>query len=235
MRRVSAPRSMPRWPRAACVRRRARPMHHEPGFFAEPANWVVLAFFLFFLLFGRKLWAALTGMLDQRAVSVRAELDEAARLKSEAEAMLKQAEATRLKAQSDAKAMIEGAAAEAARVAEATRVEAETAGRRRGKMALDRVGAARKQAGGGSDSRGSRNGGAAARENGAGPDRRGAQAGGRRSAHCRGRSGDGRRAAGDRGRSWHGSGRGTDRSGHRALAGGGARGLSRRCSKSGRL
>ena len=84
-------------------------MHHEPGFFAEPANWVVLAFFLFFLLFGRKLWAALTGMLDQRAVSVRAELDEAARLKSEAEAMLKQAEATRLKAQSDAKAMIEGA------------------------------------------------------------------------------------------------------------------------------
>ena len=49
-------------------------MHHEPGFFAEPANWVVLAFFLFFLLFGKKLWAALTGMLDQRAVSVRAGL-----------------------------------------------------------------------------------------------------------------------------------------------------------------
>jgi F-type H+-transporting ATPase subunit b len=121
-------------------------MHHEPGFFAEPANWVVLAFFLFFLLFGRKLWAALTGMLDQRAVSVRAELDEAARLKSEAEAMLKQAEATRLKAQSDAKAMIEGAAAEAARVAEATRVEAETAARRREQMALDRIDAARKQA-----------------------------------------------------------------------------------------
>jgi F-type H+-transporting ATPase subunit b len=121
-------------------------MHHEPGFFAEPANWVVLAFFLFFLLFGKKLWAALTGMLDQRAVSVRAELDEAARLKSEAEAMLKQAEATRLKAQSDAKAMIEGAAAEAARVAEATRVEAETAARRREQMALDRIDAARKQA-----------------------------------------------------------------------------------------
>jgi F-type H+-transporting ATPase subunit b len=121
-------------------------MHHEPGFFAEPANWVVLAFFLFFLLFGRKLWAALTGMLDQRAVSVRAELDEAARLKSEAEAMLKQAEATRLKAQSDAKTMIEGAAAEAARVAEATRVEAEMAARRREQMALDRIDAARKQA-----------------------------------------------------------------------------------------
>jgi F-type H+-transporting ATPase subunit b len=121
-------------------------MHEEPGFFAEPSHWVVLAFFIFFVLFGRKLWGALTGMLDQRAASVRAELDEAARLKSEAEAMLKAAEATRMKAQSDAKTMIEGAAAEAARVAEATRVEAEMSARRREQMAIDRIDAARKQA-----------------------------------------------------------------------------------------
>ena len=121
-------------------------MHQEPGFFAEPSHWVVLAFILFFVLFGKKLWAALTGMLDHRAASVRAELDEAARLKSEAEAMLREAEATRAKAQSDARAMIEGATAEAARVAESTRVEAETAGRRREQMTLDRIDAARKQA-----------------------------------------------------------------------------------------
>jgi F-type H+-transporting ATPase subunit b len=121
-------------------------MHEEPGFFAEPSHWVVLAFVLFFAIFGKKLWTALTGMLDARAASVRAEINEAARLKAEAEAMLKEAEATRIKAQADARAMIDGAAAEAARVAEATRAEAEAAAMRREQMALDRIVAAQKQA-----------------------------------------------------------------------------------------
>ncbi len=31
-------------------------MHEEPGFFAEPVHWVVIAFFLFFIIFGKKLW-----------------------------------------------------------------------------------------------------------------------------------------------------------------------------------
>ena len=47
----------------------ASTMHHEESFFAEPRNWVVIAFILFFVLFGRKLWGALAGMLDARAVS----------------------------------------------------------------------------------------------------------------------------------------------------------------------
>ena len=65
---------------------------HEESFFAEPRNWVALAFIVFFVLFGRKLWGALAAMLDDRAAKVRAELDEAARLRSEAEAMLRDAE-----------------------------------------------------------------------------------------------------------------------------------------------
>ena len=117
-------------------------MQDEPSFFAEPRNWVVLAFILFFVLFGKKLWGALAAMLDARAASVRAEMDEAARLRSEAEAMLKEAEAARAKAQTDAKLLIEGAAAEAARVAEATRAEAEASAKRREQMALDRIAAA---------------------------------------------------------------------------------------------
>ncbi len=49
----------------------------EHGFFGEPKNWVFIAFVLFFVLFGRKLWSALAGMLDDRASKVRAELEEA--------------------------------------------------------------------------------------------------------------------------------------------------------------
>jgi len=121
-------------------------MHGEVGFFAEPVHWVVLSFFLFFIIFGKKLWGALAGMLDARAASVRAEIDEAARLKSEAEAMLKEAEATRARAHADAKTLIDGAAAEAARVAEAARAESEASAKRREQMALDRIAAAQKQA-----------------------------------------------------------------------------------------
>ncbi|MGD0433758.1 MAG: F0F1 ATP synthase subunit B [Acetobacteraceae bacterium] len=121
-------------------------MHEEPGFFTEPSHWVVLAFILFFAIFGKKLWTALTGMLDARSAAVRAEINEAARLKTEAEAMLKEAEATRAKAQADARELIDGAAVEAARVAEATRAETEAAAMRREQMALDRIAAAQKQA-----------------------------------------------------------------------------------------
>lgn len=121
-------------------------MHHDAGFFGDPANWVVISFFIFFILFGKTIWGALSGMLDARGASVRAEIDEAARLKSEAEAMLKEAEATRAKALAEAKIMIEGAAAEAARLSEAARIESDASAKRREQMAIDRIAAAEKQA-----------------------------------------------------------------------------------------
>ena len=118
----------------------------EHGFFAEPRNWVLIAFILFFVIFGRKLWSALAGMLDDRAARVRAELDEAARLRQEAEAMLRDAETRRAEALRDAQALIEGAKTEAARVAAAAAAEAEASARRREQMAMDRIAAAEKAA-----------------------------------------------------------------------------------------
>ena len=121
-------------------------MHHEESFFQDPKNWVLIAFILFFLLLGKKLWAALMGMLDERTAAVKAELEEAARLRREAEAMLREAEASRAQALAEAKALIEGARAEAARVAAATSAEAEAAAKRREQMAMDRIAAAEKAA-----------------------------------------------------------------------------------------
>jgi len=118
----------------------------EPGFFAEPRNWVALAFVVFFVLFGAKLWKALAGLLDKRAAAIQAELDEAGRLRREAEAMLADAARRREAALADARALLEGAKAEAARVAKAAAAEAEAAGRRREQMALDRIAAAEKAA-----------------------------------------------------------------------------------------
>jgi len=121
-------------------------MEHHESFFAEPRNWVVLAFVLFFLLFGRVLWRALAGMLDNRAALVKAELEEAARLRREAEAMLQEAEKQRAQALAEAKTLIAGAQAEATRVAAAAAAEAEASSRRREQMAMDRIAAAQKAA-----------------------------------------------------------------------------------------
>ena len=118
-------------------------MHH---FFAEPRSWVAIAFVIFFVLFGSKLWKALSGMLDKHASAVRAELDEAGRLRSEAEAMLVDARKRREAALTDARAMLDAARAEAARVAEQAATDAEAAGRRREQMAMDRIAAAEKAA-----------------------------------------------------------------------------------------
>ena len=120
-------------------------MHNE-SFFANPRTWVGVAFVLFFVLFGRRLWATVAGMLDKRAADIRAELDEAARLRREAEAMLAEATHRRTQAIADAEALLVGARAEAARVAERAAAEAEAALKRREKMAQDRIGAAEKAA-----------------------------------------------------------------------------------------
>jgi F-type H+-transporting ATPase subunit b len=118
--------------------------HH--GFFSEAPNWVLISFFLFFILVGRKIWAALAAMLDARTEKVRAELDEASRLRTEAEALLRDAEKRRTEALAEAKALIAGAQTQASQAAAATMAEAEASARRREQMAIDRIAAAEKAA-----------------------------------------------------------------------------------------
>ncbi len=121
-------------------------MHHHDSLFGDPRTWVGVAFLIFFVIFGRKIWGVLTGILDKRAVQIRTELDEAARLRREAEAMLADARVQREAALRDAEAMLKQAHEEATRVAEAARADAAAAATRRERMAMDRIGAAEKAA-----------------------------------------------------------------------------------------
>ena len=73
----------------------------EESFFANPRSWVAIAFVIFFVLFGAKLWKALVGMLDKRTATVQAELDEASRLRREAETLLADATKRRQEALAD--------------------------------------------------------------------------------------------------------------------------------------
>jgi F-type H+-transporting ATPase subunit b len=113
---------------------------------ADPEFYVLVSFVIFFALFGARLWAALTGLLDKRANDIRAELDEAKRLRAEAEAMLADAQRARTEALAEAAEMMLRSRAEAAQLAEAAAAETEAASRRRERMALDRIAAAEKAA-----------------------------------------------------------------------------------------
>ncbi len=116
------------------------------GFFAEPRSWVAIAFVIFFAIFGARLWKTLAAMLDAHASRIRSELEEASRLRQEAETMLVDARKRREQALTEARSLIESAHAEAIRVADQARVDAEAAGRRREQMAHDRIAAAEKAA-----------------------------------------------------------------------------------------
>lgn len=119
---------------------------HEESFFADPRSWVAIAFVIFFVIFGRKLWSVLTGILDKRAADIRAELAEAQRLRDEAEAMLRDAKSRREAAIADAAKLLEGAKHEAQRLAAEAAAEASHSAQRRERMAMDRIAAAEKAA-----------------------------------------------------------------------------------------
>ena len=121
-------------------------MHEHGSLFADPRLWVGIAFTIFFLIFGGKAWNAITKMLDGRAAAIRAELDEASRLRREAEAMLADASTRREAALREAQEMLERARSEAQRVAEAARAEAAASAARREKLAMDRISSAEKAA-----------------------------------------------------------------------------------------
>ena len=121
-------------------------MQHGESFWSDPRSFVALAFDIFFVIFGRKIWLALTAMLDKRADQVRAELAEAQRLRQEAETMLRDANVQRESAAVEAERLLTGAKVEAARLGAVAAADAEAAAKRREQMAIDRIAAAEKAA-----------------------------------------------------------------------------------------
>ena len=120
-------------------------MNHEAGFFAEPSSWVLIAFVLFFVLFGRKLWA------PWRVSWTPGSDGEGGTGGSRPAAPGSGGNATGCREAAgrcagEAKVLIDGARTEAGRVAAAAAAEAEASAKRREQMALDRIAAAEKAA-----------------------------------------------------------------------------------------
>jgi F-type H+-transporting ATPase subunit b len=116
--------------------------HHYEYFWLDPKFWVAISFVLFLAIFGRMAWAKIAPMIDARGQRIRADLDEAQRLRAEAEELLRQAEADRAAALKEAEELLARAKVEAERVGIAAAAEAEAGAKRRERMALDRISAA---------------------------------------------------------------------------------------------
>lgn len=114
--------------------------------FHEPRFWTGLAFVIFFAIFGRTLWSAMTKTLDARAQRVRTDLDEASRLRREAEQMLEHATREREKTLEDVKELMARSEAEASALAERARLEAQAANERYEAQTRDRIEAAEQAA-----------------------------------------------------------------------------------------
>jgi F-type H+-transporting ATPase subunit b len=116
-------------------------------FLAEPETWVAVGFLIFVgVLIYIGVPKMLTDALDARGKRVQADLDEARRLKEEAQKLLVEYKAKRREADEEAAAIIEGAKAEAERIADESKVRMEEFVARRTKMAETKIAQAEAQA-----------------------------------------------------------------------------------------
>lgn len=105
----------------------------------DPEFYVLCAFIIAVVLVWRKARDAIAGALDERAAKIKAELDEARRLRDEAEGMLAEYQRKQRDALKEAEAIIARAKDEAERVAAQGRRDLEAAIDRRRKMAEEKI------------------------------------------------------------------------------------------------
>jgi F-type H+-transporting ATPase subunit b len=115
---------------------------------AEAEFWVGVGLLLFLgiVLFGTKAPKLVLGMLDSRRDKILADLDEAARIRAEAEAMLADIRARREEAERQGEEMLAAAKADAKRLAAEAKVKLEEQVKRRAELAERRIATAEAQA-----------------------------------------------------------------------------------------
>ena len=115
--------------------------------FAQPETWVAIAFVILMALFAYLgIHKTVLTALDHRAQRIKAELDEARKLKEDAAKLLDEYKTKRTSAEREAEEIIANAKAEAERIAVESRAKMEDFVARRTKMAETKIGQAEAQA-----------------------------------------------------------------------------------------
>lgn len=107
--------------------------------FANPEFWVAVAGLVFVVVVWKPLRKSLVGGLDSRAERIRNELDEARRLREEAEQLIAQYRKKEQEAAQEAQAIVAHAQAEAERIAAQAERDLEQSLARRQRLAEERI------------------------------------------------------------------------------------------------
>lgn len=114
--------------------------------FTNPSFWVGVAFVIFVVAVWKPISKMLTQALDERAERIRSDLDKAAKLREEAQALLAEYQKKQRDALKDAEAIIAAARAEAEALSKQAAADLETSLKRREQLALQRISQAEAQA-----------------------------------------------------------------------------------------
>jgi F-type H+-transporting ATPase subunit b len=108
-------------------------MLHDPHF------WVEIGLAIFVIFAGPKVWRGLTGFLDQRSIKIKADLDEAQKLKDEAQALLAEYQRKQRDALREAEDIIASAKAQAQREIKEAKANLDASLSRRETAALEKI------------------------------------------------------------------------------------------------
>ena len=114
--------------------------------FADPAFWVGLAFVLVVALVFKPAAKAVSSSLDGRAAKIRGQIEEARKLREDAQALLADYQRKQRYAMAEAEKIIAQARAEAARIRADAEASLERALERRQQQALERISQSEAQA-----------------------------------------------------------------------------------------
>jgi len=126
----------------------AEPAHAaaEPTGLQNPEIWVAVAFVVVVGLIGRKAWAAIIGGLDAHSAKIASKLDEARKLREDAQALLVDYQRRHTEAVAEADAIVTFAHQEAELVKQQAESELTNALARREAQAVERIAQAEAQA-----------------------------------------------------------------------------------------
>lgn len=120
--------------------------HADMPFYMEPEFWVALAFLMVVVLAYKKVSKAITTSLDARSAKIKGSLDEARKLREDAQALLAEYQRKQRDALQEAETIVSHARHEADRLKKDSEVALQAAIERREKQAVERIAQAEAQA-----------------------------------------------------------------------------------------
>lgn len=112
---------------------------HSGSLFSEPEFWLTIAFIVFVILIAKPLGGKIGAALDGRSKLIEREIEEAAKLRDEAQALLANYQRKSRDALKEAEAIIASAESEARRIREEAATELEASLKRREQLAMEKI------------------------------------------------------------------------------------------------